>query len=216
MRLGVGRARPRAAAWASSEEARAFLQERLALFGKSVFLITAGFSTAANLASIGLPTFRWSDWISTANNWITWSLALDYLALWLICRRGRLPERTLAAIDAAAILLSSLAISFVIFHPIPGELVGGPFARMIVTVILILVTRAVIVPSSPRRTFVISLAGSLFPVAANYIKSRSELDPFMAGMQAVFTFLWFFAAVVVATLASRVIFGLRQQVREAA
>src|SRR5262249_38862901 len=78
------------------------------------------------------------------------------------------------------------------------------------------VTRAVVCPSSGRRAFVLGvLAGLPLLVVSAVVFSRAGHHPAWTAMRTVWSGLWLVGAVVVATLTSRVIYGLRQEVREA-
>ena len=137
-------------------------------------------------------------------------------AVWLVCRRGRPPERVLMALDvAAATVLAALHASMA-FASYPGEDPGLPYARALLLVTLGIVFRATVVPSSPRRTLLLGLVASAFAVGAGHawhVTRTAGAVP--VALHDLWTALWCALAVSVATLASRVIFGLRQQVREA-
>src|SRR6187200_2531050 len=79
-----------------------------------------------------------------------------------------------------------------------------------------LVFRAVIVPSSALRTLALGLLAAAFPVTAAHIWYSSHPSPAIPPVfQTTWTGLWCLGGVVISTLASQVIFGLRRQVREA-
>jgi serine/threonine-protein kinase len=79
-----------------------------------------------------------------------------------------------------------------------------------------IVLRAIIVPSSALRTLVLGLLAACFPVAAGYVWYSSHPAPAVPPVfQTIWSALWCLGGVVISTLASQVIFGLRRQVREA-
>jgi serine/threonine-protein kinase len=197
---------------ASREEARAFFQERLAFLGKAYAVIAVGFYLLANVASSTRPEYRWSQLVTDLGSQLVLAASAIYAAQWLICRRGRLSEPALVALDATSATLVAFCNSFMVFATFPGEVAGLSYARTLLLFTFTVVARAVMVPSSGRRTFLLGLLAASFPVATTYawFEARS-----LGGGSPVFTGLWCLGAVVIATLASRVIFGLRQQVREA-
>jgi eukaryotic-like serine/threonine-protein kinase len=197
------------------EGSRSFLQERLALF----YAVTAG--------ALG---------VITASNWILfvagltspyavprfWPLgivgaliAAIAAACWLICRRGVRSRRTLEWVDATGALL--IVYSFVLSaagRPRGGE--ASIFQLLALT--LLLLSRSVMVPSSGRRTLFIALAATVpATVVGAYLRTR---DATLGGesLGVGLTLIGRTAAIttVVAYLGSKVIYGLRAQLREAA
>ena len=195
----------------SGEEARAFFQERLAFLGKVYVVITLGLSLLANAAGSVRPGFRWSDLVTDLLNQLLLASCAIYGAQWLLCRGGRLSETALLVIDATSATLVALCNSFVVFATFPGEAAGLSYARTLLLFTFGVVTRAVAVPSSARRTLLLGLFAAVFPVAT----TSAWFEAQDLGGSPFFTGLWCLGAVLIATLASRVIFGLRQQVREA-
>src|SRR4029450_10478803 len=87
--------------------------------------------------------------------------------------------------------------------------------RTLLIVTFGLVFRAIIVPSTARRTLFLGLVASVFPIATTTVWYAGEGASMAGPVEAVWTTLWCVGAVVISTLASRSIFGLRQQVRAA-
>jgi len=200
----------------SGEEARAFLQERLAFLGKAYALMAVGFYLVGNVVAALLPQHRWTQLVSDPASRIVLATATAASAQWLLCRRGRLHEAALSAIDAAATTLAALLNSFMIFASFPGEVPGLSYARTLLLVTFGLVFRAIVVPSTPGRTLLLGVVASCFPVATGHVWHAAQAGSTVPGaLQTVWTALWCLGAVVISTLASRLIFGLRQQVREA-
>jgi serine/threonine-protein kinase len=197
-----------------AEEARAFLQKRLALLGKIYGLIGLSFYLAAMLVLLRLPGRSWPE-IEGRGAWVILAANAIYLLQWLLCRRGRLSERVLRIIDGTSVTLVAFLISLKIFDAYPGEVPGLSYARTLLLVTYGLVLRAVFVPSSARRTLLLGLVAASFPVATSYVWYSSQRASVPPVPQAMWTALWCFSSVVISALASRVIFGLRQQVREA-
>jgi len=196
-----------------AEEARAFLQQRLALLGRVYGFIGLSFYLAAMLVLLRLPAGSWQQFERGA--WVILAANSVYLIQWLLCRRGRHSERVLRLIDGSSMTLVAFLMSLKIFDSYPGEVPGLSYARTLLLVTYGLVLRAVFVPSSAKRTLILGLIAGSFPVATSYIWYSTQKASVPAAQQAIWTSLWSLSSVVISTLASRVIFGLRQQVREA-
>ncbi|HBQ15228.1 MAG TPA: hypothetical protein DEF51_30260, partial [Myxococcales bacterium] len=86
------------------------------------------------------------------------------------------------------------------------------------TVMLVLQTRALLVPSDARRTFFISAAAAALSMAlalGAYAGGEAELGGLSVADLALNLAMWLAIIVAVSTVASWVLFGLRAQVREA-
>ena len=201
--------------YASDDEARAFLQDRLAYLGKIYALIGLSFYLAGNLADAASRGF-FIRRLDDPTTWVVPAVSLLFLAQWALCRGRKKTLSTLRAIDAAATVSASLLHAFMLFSAIPGELPGLSYARALLLMTFGLLIRAILIPSSPRRTLTLGMVAAGGTVAISQawygILPTPGLSP---GMHAVWTALWCLGSVVIATLASHVIFGLRRQVREA-
>ena len=197
----------------SGEDARAFLQERLAFVGLATMCLAVGFYLLGGVVSALATPYGWRvAWLAPARLIVMGNALVGGLT-WSICRRGRRPESTLVPLDGALVLLVTLMNALMVFARFPGEVPGLSYARAMLLVTFGLVFRAIVVPSTARRTLVLGLAASLSPVATSSLWHLHVTGT--AVMPAVWTALWCGGAVAIATLASRSIFGLRQQVREA-
>src|SRR6201999_491179 len=86
----------------------------------------------------------------------------------------------------------------------------------------VVLTRAIFVPATARRTFWISLcAAGIGPFAAvriGYVSIPRDMlaeNPWLPYSQSIYVAMWATLTVVVATTAARVIHGLTQRVRDA-
>jgi hypothetical protein len=188
------------------------LQDRIARFARMVFAIS-GFmlvaSVVANLASGRKPLDVLVDQ--------TFHLSGQLLALaaWLVCSRNRqLSSRLLAAIDA--ILAISLCTTWALIGLDAAARDPVEFT-IILAATYTLILRSVIVPSTFARTLWISTA-AITPVLAFFILRGA---PFSAQASAeerrtfvVFSGLWCGVAVFTAAMQSRMLFGLRERIRE--
>ena len=197
----------------SGEEARAFLQERLAFLGLASLALSAGaYLIGAVLAGLATPAGWGVAWLAPGRL-ILLGGAVTGAAAWWTCRRRRLAEATLVVLDATLFLVVTLTSALMVFTTLPGEMTGLSYARTLLLVTFGLALRAIVVPSTAGRTLVLGLVGSAFPVVTTSAwHLRMGHAPFLP---ALWTTLWCLGAVAIATLASRSIFGLREQVREA-
>jgi eukaryotic-like serine/threonine-protein kinase len=193
---------------------RPFLQERLAFFGRVCFLASISFLVVFNLAEIADARRVWADWIlANRSNQFHLGMCLVFLAVWLSCRTGERSAPLLGAIEAGGIWLAGLSCILPAWWADPS---GFRVHAMFLEITHILILRAVIVPSTALRTFWLSAAlvppTTLMAWAFHQRHAAGSLDILKATLQAA---LFSSMAVVVATLASRVIYGLRREVREA-
>jgi eukaryotic-like serine/threonine-protein kinase len=193
-----------------SEELR-FMQGRLALFGKTIFIISLAFI----LVKGGLDLLRGDSRITVVGR-ISHALAtLIAFVLWRVAAsRRQFSEKTLAWLDMSA-TLGACACFAVMAHSFlqPWGAYLGILAVGYATI-----GRAVTVPSAPRRTLlmgIVCFSGLLVSVA------MMEAPPFIPselGMPIrtlVDTLLWSASGTALATVASKVIYGLQEKAIEA-
>jgi len=197
----------------SDAEARAFLQERLALLGRVFAWLSLGF-LLAEIAALSLLGGGAPAGLDLGSGLVL-GAAVVALLLWWYCRSGRRSEPQLLAADAVATTLIVLLNALLVFAAFPGELQGSSHARALLAGALSLVLRSIVVPSSPRRTLLLGLVATAFTVAANAWWHSGHGGGGALAVHAAWTALASLAAVAISTVASRSIFGLRQQVREA-
>jgi serine/threonine-protein kinase len=212
----------------SSEEARGFLQARVALFWKMLFFITLLSSGLGVLGAVARPGLHLALTLaSTAQSGIFW---------WL-CARGERSIRFSRAMESGGLLLNA-----VIGAPM-GRYLFADFARdravatageavladgfvtmlQLAGMAMMLAIRAALIPSAPRRTIVITalfgvpmilVTTLLVPVAGGELAWRpldSSAYPWLPASSAV---IWSFA-VITCTVLSWVVHGLQVEVREA-
>jgi eukaryotic-like serine/threonine-protein kinase len=210
-----GRSRPSSVRLGSlpahSEQDVRFVQDRIALFGKITFLISTMFliSTITGDLLFGVgrvePIGRIAHVAGT----------LIALALWRVLRGRRdFSPRTLHGVDVAGTLGICVAFVFMGHHSLQPY---GFYTGML-SVTHVSITRAMVVPSIPGRTLllaVLSFAG--FAVSRTLLPMSIQLPQFAGSgnrgiLEAV---LWATAGSAVATVASKVIYGLQEKAREA-
>ncbi len=200
----------------SEEEARAYLQERLAVFSKALF-----WSFVALVIFLFAMYTLYPD-IQPHNQGLiygTATLALAILAfLWRgVLIRGVRSMDTLYRIDLLITIGSGF--TFGIVAPLAYELQAAAYTCLLYESFVVF-TRALLVPSSQRRTLIVSalafvpiLAGSIVLAVLTEMKISTLEIPgpaFIAG-----DILYNAVAVLLATTGSRIIYTLRGQVSEA-
>jgi hypothetical protein len=221
----------------TSDEVRAFLQRRLAgfaLLGVGLFGLFAVWRAVTVFIEIqvqGKP----SDWGSVVG--VTTQVLL-FAGMWLLCRRRTLSLRALHVIDVAGTMMACGSMLLMSYLPDgPGErgiddyAVIRPDYIMLLALSNILVGRSIYVPSTARRTLVLGLSIGLLLLVSLFVlhvrlhqpsdysaTAHPELrdDPTTWAIRwTIIGAVWWTAAVVMATMASRVFYGLRAEVRDA-
>jgi serine/threonine protein kinase len=136
------------------------------------------------------------------------------VAVWWRTRSGRRSARELAFLDVACVMMPILFSSSVLWFASP---VVRPNLIHVLGTSHLLVLRAVLVPSSGRRTATIGVAfGALVATWTHAYYSRfgaNDVAPPI--LFTVSTSVWCSMGVIISTVASHTIFGLRLRVREA-
>jgi len=217
-----------------SEEERAFLQQRVALLWKAVFLIALGTDVVELLLdpASSIRAGAILDRVST----------LSFGLLWLLCRRGHRSWSFLLAVEwvgmALVVAVITLSGRFLTAEAIadfvarvpgtdPGSLALSKATDAYVSIMvllggaLIFVVRAALVPSRPARTLALtSLLGLPFiavpfffaPASVGVPSLRTANFPVVG---AVTYAVWWAIVAAGATVVSSVVFGLRAEVRRA-
>ena len=191
-----------------TESGRAFLQERVAFFNKVAFLISGSFFVAAVLFGpyYGDPS---PPLLHAATLVVS-------LAAWQACaRRPGLSTGLLEVIDAAAVALVLVGFAAQALV-VPPAFAGEVGHSLILILTHMVVVRAVVVPSTAARTAVVSLLAAAPTVAGIlWLAPMPGADPVVSWNDRFWSWLWAACAVVVAALASHVIYGLREEIHEA-
>ncbi len=194
----------------SHEELR-FLQDRLALFGKTLFWISVTFLVFKGGLDLALGSSR----ITSLGRVGHLAATLIAFAAWRVCaRRQALSESTLAILDVTATLGASACFTLMShFFLQPWGLYTGLLAVGYATI-----GRAVTVPSTPVRTLWLAFGSfsglwvsSLLAAPAPFIPESLHMH--MRGLMDAL--LWSAAGTVLATVASKVIYGLQEKAIEA-
>jgi serine/threonine-protein kinase len=135
--------------------------------------------------------------------------------LWLLAGRSSLSVRSLGTLDALSIVVACGFLSLMTMND------GGQILQVLLALTVTVMIRAILVPSRPSRTMVLS-ALAFLPTVVVCI-ARHEPTALLPGFTASFqkqymtlnTVLWSILGTTLATIVSRVTYGLRRQVAEA-
>ncbi|HEX5962353.1 MAG TPA: serine/threonine-protein kinase [Gemmatimonadales bacterium] len=192
-----------------------FVRERLALVGKTLFLVSFGFYLflLASMVLVGGAPFIAvvKGPVALGHLAASWTMGL----LWLVARRARLSVRSLGALDAIGIVVACAFLSIMTMND------EGQILQVLLALTVTVMIRAILVPSRPGRTMVLSALAFLPTVVVCIARHdpTALLPGFTAGYQKQYmtlnTVLWSVLGTTLATIVSRVTYGLRQQVAEA-
>jgi hypothetical protein len=192
-----------------SASERDFLSERLSLYFSATLAAATGFFLAGRVIYTVWPS-RVAHTVSLTEPFLLFHLAAIALLLvmWLAVRQPELSPRTLHAMDAFG-TIASLGLFSTMSANMPA--VWRPETIALLASLAILLYRAAIVPSAPRRTaWISSLAVLPIPLAAYTIHGNSP--DLSAAAAAASAFLWALLAVLLSTIVSFVTFRLRNSV----
>jgi eukaryotic-like serine/threonine-protein kinase len=211
-----------------SEEASAFLQSRVTLFWKVMFFITL---LSSGLGAVGAVAERGVDF------WVTLAVTGQSGAFWWLCGRGRRSarfSRLMESIGLGFFVTCGVSVGrFLLVGVTRDRGLEDPAAIMMADAYvsmlqlfgtgLMVGIRAALIPSQPRRTLVItSLVGVpallvssfVVPAADGSLGLRGFDSPVFPWLPTTASVMWLFV-VITCTLISKVIYGLRAEVREA-
>ncbi len=196
-----------------TEENRAFYQERLALFAKVMFYIYVVFCSMVAAVYLVYPSAKPAYGYEQLIVAIPGMLIL--LFLWqAILVRGKPSQRALYAIDT--FIVATVGIVFGVDCFLSYDRMINIFSTFIWNTFMVF-GRVLYVPSTARRTAILSTT-AMAPLVLGgvgqvvYFSEHLEVP---AGAWLAGASLYAGTAVAIATIGSRVIYGLRRQVREA-
>jgi len=190
----------------NSQQELRFVQERLALAGQIIFCISTMFLVLTSAIDQWRGTMR----MTLTGRAFHLLATLLALGLWRLCRTQRaFSARTLANLDRGATL------SICACYALMGYFVPQPWGTYtsLLAVGHVTIGRAVIVPSTPWRTLWlalgnfagISLSGTVLALSPALQSSRGT-----AVHSLVDAVLWSFAGMALASVTSKVIYGLHE------
>ncbi len=192
-----------------TEEWRDFFQRRLCIFGLCLFVLAGASWFLLGLAYLFTPPDQLDAHSPfSAGGLLHLTNALLAGGLWWATRAGPRSGRQLHALDTG-VSLGLIAVWGLSGLTLPAGM-GGFVALLSFT--LGTLARAIVVPSTPRRTLLIGALGGAMLIGFTALRVGSA-GSVVGGVVA--TSCWVLSAVTVGTLASHTIFGLRREVHQA-
>jgi serine/threonine-protein kinase len=200
-----------------SEDARSFFQQRLAVTWLVGFALSAAF-LVGNVAARALVDGQPLEALRERGFHVAATASLG--AIWWFLRYRKASYAILELVDTAAVLFVSLLLQ--LNSGLRDVRTVSVFNLALVTG-LISVVRAVVVPSTARRTLALGLVASAMAFAIFFLSAFHPSWPVVQQGEEAWPLpyqlasfvLWLGALVAVATVASRVIYRLRREVRTA-
>jgi eukaryotic-like serine/threonine-protein kinase len=192
-----------------------FVQERLALVSKTLFFVSFAFYLflLASMVLVGGAPF-----LAVVEG----PVAMGHLAasstmalLWLLATHARLSRRGLGALDGIGFVV---APGFLSIMTVNDE---GQILQVLLALTVTVMIRAILVPSRPGRTMLLTALAFLPTVTVCIVRHHPTalLPGFSPSYQKQYmtlnTVLWSVLGITLATITSRVTYGLRRQVAEA-
>jgi hypothetical protein len=195
---------------ANSDEDFRFVQDRIALFARTMFFISGMFLAVQSV--VDLAAGRERSAVALASHFAGTALAL---VAWRVARgKTLLTAAVLQALDVAATLGPSWAFAAMGHHsPQPY----GAFTALL-AVTHVSISRAIVVPSIPRRTVWLAAASfgavvlscTVVPLPPEMLRAGvTQMRGVLVAVQ------WSIGGIAIAFIASKVIYGLQVIAREA-
>ena len=199
-----------------SSNGTAFLQQRLALFAKCIFLISTAFFLVNVIIGLWFRIPLHGLVIDTVPIAHLGGLAL-LGTVWLVTSRMTLSLRTINVLDIVALIGSCTAWALFIDDRYTESVFGA-----VVSVAMTTLAHAIIIPSKWGRTLRLSSLAVLPVLAIMWIwlggrwwARTTVFDVYAPGLTAVNQSLLLIVVVVMATVTSRILYDLRRSIREA-
>ncbi len=201
---------PSSCAEPGTDASREFSQRRLTLWAKTVFFLMLAYFLVEN----ALPLASLEEFRSPPAQLVHLGVVILLAGAWLTCRRDELSERELRGIDAGIVFVGCCGTVLYVLLDEPFQ--ADTFLVPLI-VFISLILRSIFVPSSARHTLWVSLAtaGAAMGIAVA-LRPDEPLSPLLpASVVMAWSAVFSLSAAILATLTSRLVFGLRQEVRKA-
>ncbi len=198
---------------ATDEEGRQYLQERISLFARAMFLLLGGyFLFVLGVRIVYGELFPGNDVIGLL---VAVTALTGMATLWRFTGSGKLRSaRIVSVLDIACVIdpAALIALNAYLMRSMRISL----FAAFVVLAFLVF-GRALIIPSTGRRTFIVSVAASLPLVTSIVLIELTDPSVLLVppGLTAAVVTVWSLGAAGLSAFGSSVIYGLREKVREA-
>jgi len=207
----------------SHEEMRAFFQSRVAGFGRLLALMWGLLLTwrvISTLAEDDSPSKAYLPGQALG--------VAAFVGIWLLCRGRRRSFRFVRWTEEIGLLVAAIGV---IIMCLRVSYAARPDTILFFCLSYTLIARSILIPSDARRTFFLCLFFGAVYVATVYFIHRTSHDPSIYTASAdprlrldaptiarrwtVIAALWWTLALTIATATSKVIYGLRREVRDA-
>ena len=205
----------------TAEETRALTQTRLALVGKAGFAISGSFLIAVVVIPMTFMGVEHTLKMAWHASYLCHAAATLVLGIaWLLTAKRRWSARALGAIDVGLLVSVSVFLALMGgFSGMPGP--GGMFQASL-AIASMFALRGIVLPSTGLRTLAVCAAATVASLVAISFAFTTKPgthfgvnDATSAPAQVINMFMWLSAFTAVATIAARVIYTLRTEVREA-
>ena len=194
-----------------------FYGERVVLFHKTIGLLSFAFFVVMNsAAAVFGPGYRLENSL-TPDNLLHLLAATISIAIWLALRKRSLPARVVPGFDCLSTIAVLVAYEFsMVCGKVP--VVARVDLVLMLIAMIVQMTRAIMVPSAARQTLWIGVVTAVGSVGmthwfvTSFPHEPGWPSPFLLDVNIA---MWNAITVTVAVMASRVVYGLHQQVREA-
>jgi serine/threonine-protein kinase len=209
----------------NTTDSREFLQQRVAAFGRTVAAIL--FLSLLGRIFLGVAFGYWRGEVAHPSFWahaVSW---VPVAGVWLICRSHPLQTRTIEVVEGVGLVLTSIAL-VTMGANLPAA--AGAATTTAYSLSFGLIARAIFVPSTARHTAWLGLAIGIPLVVAVYLnfltvdlavwnshgffRTIEERHTLARSQSIQIGFAWGLTTLL-AAWATRVIYGLRQDVRNA-
>lgn len=191
---------------AAPDEERAFLQRRVVFLFKTLFILGAGFYAITTLAALVLVEMSWVRVLIDPSYAFHLASVTAAFVFWQVCRVRPRSMRLLRWLESAGLLLALFLMKLDAFSE-------GDSHSLLLGTSAVLISRSVLVPTTVRRTLWVSVAGALPDAVFLALMRAGTSQGYL--LPALDALLWSAIAVIMASLVTRVVYGLRQQVRDA-
>ena len=201
----------------NSDEDRILLNGRLAFFGRVIFTLSIGFFLITFVMHAAMKDSL-LDYLSSRPVLFDLGATAVFGVAWILCRSGRRSSAELNAIDIAGLIAGVGLFALMCGAEMTDVAKESLYVQISITMAVV-VTRAVIVPGTARRTLWLSVAAAtplVLLTCYSYMRLPAQMKsahPWAGVVTITYVSTWAALIVAVATLTSRVIYGLQERVR---
>jgi serine/threonine-protein kinase len=201
-----------------SADADLVLQERLELFFRSMFVVSMGFMVLALTTSVSTGIATVGSYLTHPTNELHAIVTAVLLGVTMLFRLVPMRRPTLELLEPILVVLVTSLFGWLFCLSEPG---GRPELVASLTTLTVCILRSVLIPSAASRTLLVTATAAAPCIVVAWVVHRDPIVTTGAGFQqtrlsvTLYTAIWWLVQVVVATLTTRVIYGLRERVRQA-